>query len=192
MSKIAIIPYQPRWLEEFRVIGSRLRAVLGDAALRIDHIGSTSVPGLAAKDVIDVQITVADLEHPALKPVLEGLGLVWREGILVDHLPPRMTLEPSELEKRYAKSAPSDRPVHMHIRAEGRFNQRYALLCRDYLRTHPGTRDAYAQVKLELARLFPEDVDAYYAVKDPAFDLFMSGAWEWVQWTGWQPGSSDA
>jgi GrpB-like predicted nucleotidyltransferase (UPF0157 family) len=189
---IEILEYQPRWPEEFRVIGSRLREALGDAALRIDHIGSTSVAGLAAKDVIDVQVTVADLEHPGVRPALEGMGLTWRENVTGDHLPPGISLPAGELEKRYAQARAPQRGAHVHVRVEGRFNQRYALLCRDYLRAHPGTRDAYAEVKRQLARYFPNDVEAYYDIKDPAFDLFMSGAWEWAEFTNWQVGASDA
>lgn len=188
---IEIIPYQPRWLEEFHTIGSSLRAALGDTALAIHHIGSTSVAGLTAKDIIDVQITVADLEHPKLRVALERVGLTWREGVIADHCPPGMTLSSSELEKRYAKALSPLREAHVHLRVSGRFNQRYALLCRDYLRTHANARDAYAEVKRQLARYFPDDQAAYYDIKDPAFDLFMAGAWEWATWTGWQPGTSD-
>jgi GrpB-like predicted nucleotidyltransferase (UPF0157 family) len=192
VNTIEIVPYQPRWLEEFQIIGSSLRGALGEAALRIDHIGSTSVPGLAAKDVIDVQITVDDLENPVLRPALEDLGLTWREDISGDHTPPGMTLDASELEKRYAKTRAPQRVAHVHLRVEGRFNQRYALLCRDYLRTHDQTRDAYAEIKRQLARYFPNDANAYYDIKDPAFDLFMSGAWEWAAFTNWTPPSTDA
>jgi GrpB-like predicted nucleotidyltransferase (UPF0157 family) len=191
MPTIEIIPYQTRWPSEFQTIGSSLRAALGDAALAIHHIGSTSVPGLAAKDVIDVQITVADLEHPNLKPGLEQLGFTWREGQLEDHVPPSMTLEPLHLEKFFAADL-NPRRTNVHVRVEGRFNQRYALLCRDYLRAHDGTRDAYAEVKRQLAKHFPDNADAYYDIKDPAFDLFMSGAWEWAEFTDWQPGPTDA
>ena len=189
---ITILEYQPRWVGEFRIIGSSLRAAFGDMALRIDHIGSTSVSGLAAKDVIDVQVTVTNLEHPGLRLALEGLGLTWREAITNDHTPPGMTLPSAQLEKRYAKAQAPHRVVHVHIRVEGRFNQRYALLCRDYLRVHDGTRDAYAEVKRQLARYFPDNVEAYYDIKDPAFDLFMSGAWEWAEFVGWEPDISDA
>ena len=192
MPNIEIVPYQTRWLEEFQSIGSSLRGALGDTALAIHHIGSTSVAGLAAKDIIDVQITVADLEQPALRTALERIGLTWREGLVVDHCPPGMTLATHELEKYFAKATPPRREAHIHVRIAGRFNQRYALLCRDYLRTHAGARDAYGEVKRQLARYFPNDPEAYYDIKDPAFDLFMAGAWEWAQWTGWQPGASDA
>ncbi len=188
---IVIMPYQTRWLGEFKTIGSSLRTALGDLALRIDHIGSTSVPELAAKDVIDIQITVSSLDNPALKGALESCGLTWREEAVFDHIPPGLTLNPDQLEKRFAKML-LPRFANVHIRLEGRFNQRYALLCRDYLRTHAGTREAYAEVKRQLARYFPDNAEAYYDIKDPAFDLFMTGAWEWATLTNWQLGASDA
>ncbi|HET8851853.1 MAG TPA: GrpB family protein [Ktedonobacteraceae bacterium] len=74
MKKLIVIsPYDPQWPLEFRQLGMPLRAVLGDLALRVDHIGSTSVPGLAAKDVIDVQITVAALDKRALVAPISSL-----------------------------------------------------------------------------------------------------------------------
>jgi GrpB-like predicted nucleotidyltransferase (UPF0157 family) len=188
MPQIEIIPYQTRWLEEFRSVGAELRAALG-STVQIHHIGSTSVPGLAAKDVLDIQVSVAELEQPNLRPALEGCGFVWR-NIQTDHTPPGMVVAAHDLEKRYAVRL--ERRVNLHIRGFGRLNQRYALLCRDYLRTHAGTRDAYAEIKHQLARYFPNNVDAYYDIKDPAFDLFMTGAWEWADWTAWQPAPSDA
>ncbi len=188
---IEIIAYQSRWLEEFRTLGSSLRTALGNTALRIDHIGSTSVPDLAAKDVIDVQITVLKFDNPALRTALESCGLIWRDQVVFDHIPAGQKLEAIQLEKRFAKLI---EPVcaNVHLRLEGRFNQRYALVCRDYLRSHAGTREAYAEVKRQLARYFPDNTEAYYDIKDPAFDLFMVGAWEWANWTNWQPGASDA
>jgi GrpB-like predicted nucleotidyltransferase (UPF0157 family) len=66
------------------------------------------------------------------------------------------------------------------------------VLFRDYLRTHPVAADAYAQVKLALARLHPTDVDAYYDVKDPVCDLIMQSAEQWAKVVSWEPGASDA
>jgi GrpB-like predicted nucleotidyltransferase (UPF0157 family) len=189
---IEIVPYKPSWPLEFREIGSRLRAALGDTALAIHHIGSTSVPGLDAKDVIDVQITVSSLEDANLKAALERAGFVWRTDIDRDHAPPGMTLRDVELEKRYAKAAESARPAHVHVRVPGRWNQRYPLLCRDYLRSHESAANAYAEIKRQLARYFPNDAEAYYDIKDPVFDVIMAGAEDWAQFTGWQPGETDA
>lgn len=186
---ILIVPYKPSWPDEFRSIGVAVRAALGDAALAVHHIGSTSVSGLAAKDVIDVQVTVADLNAPLQRP-LERAGFTFRDDIRRDHAPPGTALLPEELEKRYFQQL--ERPVHLHVRAAGRFNQRYALLCRDFLRAQPLAKDAYAEVKRQLARHFPGDAEAYYAVKDPVFDVLMAGAFVWAEYTSWQLPPSDA
>jgi GrpB-like predicted nucleotidyltransferase (UPF0157 family) len=189
---IEIVTYNPVWPLEFREIGSRLRQALGDAALRIDHIGSTAVPGLDAKDVIDVQVTVSSLDDALLKPALENAGFVWREDIKRDHAPPGMSVPDVELEKRYANDGSSVRASHVHIRVAGRWNQRYALLCRDYLRSHAGAASAYAEIKRQLARYFPNDADAYYDIKDPVFDVIMAGAEDWARFTNWTPDTTDA
>jgi GrpB-like predicted nucleotidyltransferase (UPF0157 family) len=186
---IEIVAYNPQWPLEFAKVAARIRAALGTRALSIHHIGSTSVPGLPAKDVIDVQVGVSNLE-PDLRPNLKAAGFVWREQILGDHTPPGMSLPQRELEKRFCKD--EVRAANIHLRIPDRFNWRYALLCRDYLRTHEDARDAYAEIKRQLARYFPNDADAYYDIKDPVFDLLMAGANEWAAVTNWQPGLSDA
>ncbi len=186
---IVIEPYKESWPGTFRDVGAAIRAALGGTALAIHHIGSTSVPGLAAKNVIDVQLSVADLEAPIRAP-LEAEGFAYRSSITRDHAPPGMDVAPGQLEKRYYKGSSPD--VHLHVRVPGRFNQRYALLCRDYLRTHPLAARTYEEVKCQLAARFPEDADAYYTIKDPVFDVLMAGAHEWAERTAWQPPVSDA
>ena len=81
--------------------------------------------------------------------------------------------------------------MNCHIRQSGRFNQRYALLCRDYLRTHPTSASAYEEVKRQLARHFRDNAEAYYDVKDPVFDIIMEGAYAWADAIDWEPGPSD-
>lgn len=186
---IEIVPYRDSWPEEFAVLGAAMRAAVGELALAIHHIGSTSVPGLDAKDVVDVQMTVASLDAPVREP-LERIGYRIVERVAVDHCPPGMVLEPEQLEKRLYGF--SGRRVHLHVRERGRFNQAYPLLCRDYLRAHPLAADAYAEIKRQLARRFPDDVEAYYDVKDPVFDLIMVGAREWAERNGWTVPPSDA
>ena len=186
---IVIIPYQASWPDTFRAVGAKVRAALGDTARAVHHIGSTSVPGLAAKDIIDVQLTVTDLSVP-LRERLEAAGFSSRSDIVSDHAPPGMTVDPEQLEKRYFQLAQP--AVHLHVRAEGRFNQRYALLCRDYLRSHPLASSAYAEIKKQLAARFPNDADAYYAIKDPVFDVLMAGANDWAVHTDWHAPPSDS
>lgn len=185
--KITIVDHDPAWADEFAAHARTLRNHLGDRALRIDHIGSTAVPGLAAKDIVDMMVTVRDLDDPELRPAVEQAGLRWRTDIARDHQPPGRSVPDAELRKRYAQA---DR-VNCHIREDGRFNQRYALLCRDYLRTHPRAAAAYEAIKLALADRFPDDAEAYYDVKDPVFDLIMEAAYEWADASGWEPGPSD-
>jgi GrpB-like predicted nucleotidyltransferase (UPF0157 family) len=186
---IVIEPYDHRWETKFRELGHRLREALGPLALAIHHIGSTSVPGLAAKDVIDVQVTVASLDAHFVRPLIEA-GLEYRRELRKDHVPPGVELADVELEKRCFKAA--DPRANIHIRAAGRFNQRYPLLCRDYLRSSKDTACAYAEIKRQLARHFPNDPEAYYDVKDPVFDLIMAGASNWAKLTGWREPPSDA
>ncbi len=188
---IQITPYHSEWPQEFASIGERIRAALGERALRIDHIGSTAVPGLAAKDIIDVQITVNELseviQYRLLAANYRTSGEAWR----VDHVPPGAPADEQQWVKMLFKSSEGDRPTNIHVRIAGRLNQRYPLLFRDYLRTHTSAAQAYAQVKLALAKYHPEDMDAYYDVKDPVCDIIMAGAQDWAVITHWEPGASD-
>jgi GrpB-like predicted nucleotidyltransferase (UPF0157 family) len=187
---ISIIEYQPAWQEEFTKIGGVLRQALGPLALRIDHIGSTAVPGLAAKDIIDIQVTVNSLE-PEIERTLQSLGYNRLEHITEDHIPPGKLGSSDDWAKRLFKPPASHRATNVHIRLEGHPNQRYPLLFRDYLRTHPEVAQAYAQVKQALAKYHGNDLDAYYDVKDPVCDIIMVGAEDWCAQTHWGPGPSD-
>jgi GrpB-like predicted nucleotidyltransferase (UPF0157 family) len=95
---IIVVPYREGWVQEFEAIASDLRETLGDLALRIDHIGSTLVPGLAAKDVIDVQVTVRDFTGELDGAFsLAGYPMSLHRA---DHLPPTYTGPESDWEKR--------------------------------------------------------------------------------------------
>lgn len=186
---VEIIPYQPRWPDEFRIIAAGLRQALGGLALRIDHIGSTSVPGLAAKDVIDVQITAAALDGQIVS-AMGALGYQRPEGVWRDHRPPNVAGPDSDWAKFYFRPPPGQRRTNTHVRQQGRANQRYALLFRDYLRAHPAVARAYAELKQQLAAHLA-DPDMYPEVKDPAVDLIYFAAEDWAAITGWQPGPPD-
>jgi GrpB-like predicted nucleotidyltransferase (UPF0157 family) len=190
-TRIEIVDPRQDWDVEFRTIAEPLRSALGDLALRIDHIGSTSVPGLPAKDVIDIQVTVADLDREAISGALAPLGYTRRFDIDRDHVPPMADPTPEQWQKLYFRAPEHQRASHLHVRQQGRPNQRYALLFRDYLRANPAAAGAYAEIKVALARLHPTDVDAYYDVKDPVGDLIMQAAEMWVVRQQWRPGPSD-
>jgi GrpB-like predicted nucleotidyltransferase (UPF0157 family) len=186
---VTILPYQPTWPDEYRRIAARLRNGLGDLALRIDHIGSTSVPGLAAKDIIDLQVTVAALDE-ALLAAFTSLGYTRIEDITRDHLPPGMPGAEIEWEKWYFKAPAGQRATHTHVRVQRRANQRYPLLFRDYLRSHPATAQAYGELKRRLAANLA-DLETYPDVKDPAVDLIYLAAEDWAAAVHWQPGPAE-
>jgi GrpB-like predicted nucleotidyltransferase (UPF0157 family) len=186
MPLVALWEADDRWAHEFDRIERDLRAILGKDAQQVDHIGSTSVPGLLSKDVIDVQVTVVDegvLDRVA--SMLEERG--WRRRAPADdHVVPGLSADPSEWQKALFNEPEGERRANVHIRVAGRANQRYALIVRDYLRTHPDDAAAYAEVKRGLATLAP-DTDAYADAKDPACDLIYRAAEAWATEAGWEP-----
>ncbi len=176
--------YDPHWPEEFAIISERLAVGLGQLAMRIDHIGSTSVPGLAAKDIIDIQITVKALSDDLLA-AMTAMGFVRSEIAVADHVPPGQSADPEQWRKWFFKPPAGHRPTNVHVRVAGRANQRYPLLFRDFLRAHPDYACAYGRLKERLAgnlanaRMYPD-------VKDPAVDLIYFAAEKWAAETSWQ------
>lgn len=181
---IIIVENQPEWPREFEAIAQSIQQALGKLALRIDHIGSTAVPLLAAKDIIDVQVTVRDLSAD-LEPAFQQVGYLRLPDITHDHLPPVVAGRAADWEKQYYKPVSEARPIHVHVRRAGSANGRYALLFRDYLRAHPPAAAAYAQAKKALAQHGMRDWDLYYDVKDPICDIIMAGAQEWAEAVSW-------
>jgi len=187
MAKPLIVEYQPRWAEEFAEVRGRLASSFGDLASHIEHIGSTSVPGLAAKDVIDVQVSVASLEPE--EPILEALAAAGMTDAVPDawdHVPPGRVGEPDRWVKLFASTPPDERRVHVHVRVLGSPNERFALLFRDFMRANDDARDAWALFKIELAKIAPT-VQDYVEVKDPATDVVMVVAERWAADIGWTP-----
>jgi GrpB-like predicted nucleotidyltransferase (UPF0157 family) len=131
---IAIVPYDPEWPARYRALSAGIRAALGDAVLDIDHVGSTSVAGLAAKDVIDIDLTVADpRDEDAYLPALERLGYVLtvRERSFHEHRCLRFT-EPR---------------ANLHVFGPDCPETIRHRMFRDWLRTHPEDRVRYENAK---------------------------------------------
>ncbi len=149
---IDVVPYDEQWPDHFGVWKARLETVLGGSAVRIEHIGSTAVPGLAAKPIIDVQVSVDDVENEdRYVPAIESLGL------------PLRAREPGH---RYFRPPPgTPRVVQVHVCEAGSRWEQQHLIFRDHLRDHPETRDAYATLKTELAGRFRNDRLAYNEAK---------------------------
>jgi GrpB-like predicted nucleotidyltransferase (UPF0157 family) len=177
---VRVVPYDGEWPALFVQRSAALRAALGDVALRIDHIGSTAVPGLAAKPIVDIQISVAAFEpRGAFREPLEGLGYVFRAGN-------------QERTKRYFREPPGSRRTHIHVRRAGSFSEQLALLFRDFMRAHPDSAQRYAEVKTALAERHASDRHRYTDEKRPFTWEALAHADAWAQRTGWCPGPSDA
>ncbi|PKL50462.1 MAG: pyroglutamyl-peptidase I [Candidatus Riflebacteria bacterium HGW-Riflebacteria-2] len=183
-SKRRIVEYNPGWPGEFTEIATQLHSGLGNLALRIDHIGSTSVPELAAKDVIDIQITVSELSDQLLA-AMTAMGYTRSEIATSDHIPACMSDKPHEWQKWFFKAPPGQRPTNTHVRIAGRANQRYPLLFRDFLRAHPNYAKSYGELKKRLAANLANS-RTYPDVKDPAVDLIYHAAENWAARICWQ------
>ncbi len=182
---IIIESYNPNWPKDFEIIKTSLQKTLGDLALRIDHIGSTSVPGLGAKDVIDIQITVKEL-LPTIEEKLTRVGYQSFGGIRSDHVPSGENPNPDLWIKFFFNEIKDQRRANIHVRKLGHPNQKYPLLFRDYLRAHPNSAQTIELIKREIAKYHPEDWDAYYDIKDPVYDLIWEAALEWAKYTDWK------
>jgi GrpB-like predicted nucleotidyltransferase (UPF0157 family) len=185
MSAIVIVPPDPSWAAQFEKTAQVIQGILGDTAFRVDHIGSTSVPGLAAKDILDIQATV--VTEPELDEAAQLLvGADWElRPPRRDHPVPGLPRDEPHWVKRLVVEPMYRRRVNLHIRVAGRANQRYALLFRDYLRAHPETAAAYGEFKRRAATLPLESTGEYADLKDPVCDLIYLPAEEWAERTGW-------
>jgi GrpB-like predicted nucleotidyltransferase (UPF0157 family) len=182
---------KPEWAAHALAFARLFRATLGAKARRIHHIGSTSVPGLAAKDIVDMQVTLADLgEDRAVGAALTALGFSHRDQVTHDHLPPGET-EPRRWAKRlYKQERP--RSVNLHVRVEGAPNAVYPLLFRDYLRATPAAAAAYEALKRQLAAECAGDLVGYTDRKDPACDRIVDEGRRWAERVGWKVPESEA
>jgi GrpB-like predicted nucleotidyltransferase (UPF0157 family) len=184
---VVVTAYQPHWVDEFTHIARHIRDLVGHAAIRIDHIGSTAVPGLGAKDVIDIQITVFDLDKGGeVTNPLRDAGFRQGTAFQYDVFHKKPERDP-ELRKLYMRESEGERRSHIHIRELGRFNQRFALLFRDYLRSSEDVRAEYELLKRRAAQLFPESIDGYLSLKDPVEHIIYEAASLWAEKVGWSP-----
>jgi len=183
---IVIESYNPKWPQQFEMIRAALQDTLGPRAIRIDHIGSTSVPVLGAKDVIDVQITVEEL-NPKIIQKLINAGYEHWGNITSDHVPLGEDEDPKLWEKLFFNQPQGQRRANIHVRVDGNPNQRYPLLFRDYLRAHPNSARSIELIKREIAKRHAEDMEAYYDIKDPVYDLIWDAALDWAKYTNWKP-----
>jgi dephospho-CoA kinase len=182
--ELALAEPDPSWEAAGARLAARVARAAGGSAVRVDHIGSTSVPGLVAKDVVDLQLVVAELaDADAVADSLAAAGFPRRGGVWWDT--PKPGTPSARWEKRLHGSADPGRAVNLHVRAAGAPGARYALLSRDWLRSEPAEREGYAALKRRLAgeHALRED---YAEAKEPWFtDVAWPRMEEWATRTGW-------
>ena len=160
---VALAEYDPRWPELYALEEQRIRHALGDRVRLVEHAGSTSVPGLAAKPVLDIVLAVPDsADEPAYVPALEAGGYVLR------------IREPGWFEHRLFKGP--DGNVNLHVFSEGCSEIERMLAFRDRLRSEPGERDLYLRAKRELAARRWEYVQHYADAKSAVVEEILARA----------------
>jgi GrpB-like predicted nucleotidyltransferase (UPF0157 family) len=162
-ARIRLLDYDPDWPKKFETHAGRIIEALGDSALRIEHIGSTSVPGLAAKPIIDILVVVDDsAAESAYLPQLEAAGYRLR------------VREPDWNEHRMFRTAGRD--VHVHVYSTGCSEIERNLVFRNRLRRNIEDRNRYEQKKRELAEREWSDMNEYAAAKTEVIESIIASA----------------
>jgi len=165
---VEVVPYDPQWPARFATEAAAVQAALGDTVIRVEHVGSTSVPGLAAKPILDMMPLVHDVRDVSkCITAMAAIGYIPRGEF---GLPGR---------RYFVKGPAHARLVHCHIYAADHPEVERHLAFRDYLRTHPDALAAYAALKLALAQQHPTDIVAYMDGKDGLIKQIEAAALAW-------------
>jgi GrpB-like predicted nucleotidyltransferase (UPF0157 family) len=153
--RVRVVPYDPAWPEKYADEARRIRRAAGGLIVDIQHIGSTAIPGMSAKPIIDIAVAVADLDAAhlgRLVSVLTGLGYEYR-GLLFGR----------EGHHLFRKGDPREFFLHVFDQRSRLWTERVAF--RDYLVGHPAVATEYRKLKQELAARYPDDRASYTAAK---------------------------
>lgn len=178
--RVEVVPYRSAWLSEGALLVAQLRELLPEA-VSIEHIGSTAVPGMAAKDCLDLMVQVTDLENCGVATALERHGYRRRPE-------PWNQQENSfgvTCRKQVFAPAPGGRPCNIHVRQQGGLNVRYALLFRDYLAADADAARSWGRFKIRLAETVTDLAD-YGQIKAAAQEILMQSAERWARDERWQ------
>lgn len=191
---LAPLKHDPNWKNLFHAFRIDLNATTGIDHKHIEHIGSTSIVGLSAKPVIDIQIGVENLSDFDLQLVAKA-GFSPDPNITKDDPFRSVHSSESDWKKKYARRNHGDvRVAHLHIRQIGKANHRFALLFRDFLRTDQETCQLYSDFKIAAAKLAGATSEqggtgSYLDLKDPFVKLVACRAEDWASKVGWRPGT---
>ena len=160
---IELVDYNPNWVDLFGKEAKRIKSILDNKVLQLEHVGSTSVPDLCAKPIIDILLVVADSScESSYVPALESAGYILR------------IREPAWYEHRLFKGPDTD--INLHVFSEGALEINKMLRFRNWLRTNREDREKYAKVKRELAQNTWENVQDYADAKTEIIERIMKRA----------------
>lgn len=179
-TRVDVLPYQRRWAQEGTDLVARLKDLLLGAAA-VDHIGSTSVPGMPAKDCIDAMVRVQSLSNTDLHALVEA---GFRER--AEDWNREEALDGATYPKRVFAPPVGGRSMNVHVREVGSATARYSLLFRDFLRADANSRAVWGQFKVRLAET-ATDIYAYGQIKSTVQPLLMTLAGRWADDSSWQP-----
>ncbi len=167
---VRIVDYDPAWPELAAAELGRVGAALGELAIRLEHVGSTAVPGLAAKPILDLQLSVPAVEQREryVEP-LERLGYLF------------VPAPESPDYHLFAKPPERPRAYHLHVCEAGSEHERRHVALRDYLRAHSAEAGRYEDLKRGLVARHPEDRLAYIDGKDDFVAALEARALEWAR-----------
>lgn len=152
--EVVLHPHSEHWRQMFNEERERLKSLLGDHVLDIFHIGSTSAPGISAKPIIDILVSLHRFSDTAiLYNVLEQAGYEYREN------------GSNEMRILFVKGTPAKRTHHIHLTEHQSPEWEKAFLFWDYLHAHPKALTEYNELKQSLAQQYPEERDKYSAGK---------------------------
>ncbi|MCM1983890.1 GrpB family protein [Lyngbya confervoides] len=171
IKQVIVVPHHPNWSRQFAQEGQILREELANNLVRLHHGGSTAIPGIHAKPIIDILAEVADLDR-------------------VDAQIPRLTTRGYEAMGEYGipgrryfrkHNAVGVRTHHLHVFSTGSAEVLRHLAFRDYMIAHPEAAQAYSQLKQRLAVAYPDDIEAYMDGKDSFIKAMEQKSLEWIQ-----------
>lgn len=179
---VEVVDYRPEWNADYAALADRLWDLALAASGKVEHVGSTAVSGLAAKDVIDVQIRIPALDVEHVTDRLGAIGFRRRpeEWNNVEHT------RAGSIPKLVFAPPVGHRPANVHVRVHGTQGARDTVLFVDFLRAEPTVRQAWGRFKKEAAAAARDgDLTAYARLKDPAWLVLMDGADRWAARAAW-------
>jgi dephospho-CoA kinase len=185
-----LVDHQPRWAADGRRLAARVSHLAGGA--RVDHIGSTAIPGMPAKDVLDLQLTVPSLQiADELSADLAAGGFPRLAGFEQDTPHPHGA-DPDPWHKRLHGNADPGQSLNLHVRVKDSPNWRWALLFRDWLIAEPAVAQEYLAVKRSVAAEHAVDATAadYAEAKEPWLAEVYGRGLAWARASGWSPDPS--